>query len=445
MEKYHKGLTAWQLTMMALGSVVGGSFFLGAGIPINAAGRAVVISYILSGILVYFILFALSEMTVADPDPGSFRTFAEKEYGPGLGFIVGWVYWTGITLAISSEAVAASTLLQKWVPDMSIVLIGSIIIIVTTLLNLLGAEKLSSLESNLAAAKLLAIVGFIILGLILVFGLFPNTSSVGLSVLNEEPWLPGGIGGIAGSMLLVMLSYAGFEIIGLAASETSDPHKTVPKAIMYTVLGLVGLYISAVIVILLLIPTNILTEERSPMVLALTRWNLSWVGGIMNIVLIIAIFSTMLASMFSLGRMVRSLAVKGHAPLWLKDKGDIPYKGIIFSGAAMIVALFLSFILPAEVYTFLASSGGYSLLFTYLVIMLTHYSFRKRHGCPPSGKCQLPGYPYSSWIAIISIIIIILSMPLVEGQGYGLIAGVCLTIIYTILYFIKKYLIKNID
>lgn len=445
MGNHHKGLTAWQLTMMALGSIVGGSFFLGSGIPINAAGPAVIISYILSGILVYLIVFALSEMTVADPDPGSFRSFAEKEYGSGLGFVVGWVYWTGITLAISSEAVAVSALLQKWIPGISNVVIGSIIIIIVTLLNLLGAEKLSSLESNLAAIKLLAIVGFVVLGLILIFGLFPHRPTVGLSVLSEEPWLPGGIGGIAGSMLLVMLSYAGFEIIGLAASETSDPHETVPKAIRYTVLGLVGLYISAVIVILLLIPTNILTEERSSMVLALTRWDLSWAGSIMNIVLIIAILSTMLASMFSLGRMIRSLAVKGHAPSWLKDRKDIPHKGILFSGAAMIAALFLSFVLPAEVYTFLASSGGYSLLFTYLVILLTHYKFRKNNGCPPSGKCQLPGYPYSSWIAIVGIVIIILSMPLVEGQGYGLAAGILLTVIYTILYFIKKYLIKNED
>lgn len=437
----NKGLTALKLTMMALGSVVGGSFFLGSSIAINAAGPAVVISYILSGILVYIILFALSEMTVADPDPGSFRTFAEREYGPGLGFIVGWVYWTGITLAMSSEAVAASTLLQKWFPDTSIILIGSIIIVLVTVLNLLGSEKLSSLESNLASIKLLAIVGFIILGIVLVLGFFPNVPRAGLSVISNERLFPNGVGGVAGSMLVVMLSYSGFEIIGLAASETKDPDETVPKAITYTVIGLVGLYILAIIMILLLIPTDIVNEENSPMVLALSRWNLNWAGSIMNIVLITAILSTMLACMFSLGRMIRSLADKGHAPSWLKDKGDIPYRGIIFSGVAMIFALFLSFILPAEVYIFLTSSGGYSLLFTYFIILISHYRYRKRHGCPKN-RCQLPWYPYTSWIAIISLVVIIMSMPLVEGQGYGLIAGITLTIVYILLYFIRKLFIK---
>lgn len=433
-----KGLNAGKLTLMALGSVVGGSFFLGSSIAINAAGPAVIISYILSGAIVYFILFALSEMTVANPDLGSFRTYAENEFGPALGFVVGWVYWTGITLAMSSEAVAASTLLKKWIADVPIVFVGSIIIILATALNLLGAERLSRLENSLASIKLLAIVGFIVIGIALIVGIFSNRVAVGLTVITEEPWLPEGIGGIAGSMLIVMLSYAGFEIIGLAASETKDPHNTIPKAINGTVIGLLSLYILSIIIILFLVPTDILTEENSPIVFSLTRWNLNWVGGIMNIVLITAILSTMLASMFSLGRMIRSLADKGHAPTWLKDNGDVPYKGIIFSGSAMLVSLFLSFILPAEVYRFLASSGGYSFLFTYLVILLTHYRFRKKNGCPPKGKCQLPGYPYSSYIAIVSLIIIIISMPLVEGQGYGLLAGISITIIYSILYMVKR-------
>ncbi|MFP5105908.1 hypothetical protein ACSU6B_03930 [Neobacillus sp. C211] len=72
MEKMRKGLSAWQLTMMALGSVIGGSFFLGSSVAIHAAGPSILISYILGGGLVYLILYALSEMTVANPTIGSF-------------------------------------------------------------------------------------------------------------------------------------------------------------------------------------------------------------------------------------------------------------------------------------------------------------------------------------------------------------------------------------
>lgn len=272
MEKKHKGLSAWQLTMMALGSVIGGSFFLGSSVAINAAGPSILLSYILGGVLVYFILFALSEMTVANTEVGSFSTFAAQELGEGAGFVVGWVYWTGTVLAMSSEAIAISTLVREWYPHLSMPLLGSLIIIGVTLLNLLGADRLSNLESGLAAVKLFAIVFFIILALLLILGVIPGTSAIGAGELVREPLMPGGIKGIGGSMLIVIFAYAGFEIIGLAASEAENPQETIPKAIKYTVLSLVGLYIIYAAVLLPLIPTADLNENISPMVASLNRW-----------------------------------------------------------------------------------------------------------------------------------------------------------------------------
>jgi L-asparagine transporter-like permease len=262
----------------------------------------------LGGILVFLILSALSEMTVANPHSGSFRTFAAEAFGPGIGFVVGWVYWTGMVLAMSSEATAVSIFVREWIPNISISGLGSFIIIGVTLLNLLGADKLSKLESGLAAVKLFAIASFIIIAVLLIVGMFFRTSPIGIGELAREPLMPGGIKGIAGSMLIVIFSYAGFEIIGLAASETDNPKKTVPKAIFYTVICLVGFYILSIGALLPLIPTANLNENVSPMVAALDRWGIGWAGTIITIVLITAILSTMLAAMFGIGRMMRSLA-----------------------------------------------------------------------------------------------------------------------------------------
>ncbi len=439
MKKEHTGLSAMQLTMMALGTVIGGSFFLGSSLSIHSAGPSILISYILGGTLVYFILLALSEMTVANPDAGSFRTFAAQSFGPGAGFVVGWVYWTGMILAMSSEATAVSILVRSWIPNISISILGSLIIIGVTLLNLLGAEKLSKLESGLASVKVLAIVSFIILAVLLIVGLFPGTPAIGAGELTREALIPAGIKGIAGSMVIVILAYAGFEIIGLAASEASNPRKTVPKAIKYTVISLVGLYIISVFVILPLVPTAELSEKASPMVSALNRHGIRWAGTVVNVVLITAILSTMLAAMFGLGRMIRSLADERHAPGWLKDKSTVPYRGILFSGFAMLLGLGLGLMLPS-VYLFLVSSGGFALLFTYGAIMATHIRFRKVNGCPPEGKCQMPGYPLTSWISLVSIIIAILSMPFVPGQASGLIAGSVIVALYVSIYMAMKLL-----
>jgi L-asparagine transporter-like permease len=438
MKKNEKGLSAWQLTMMALGSVIGGSFFLGSAVAMNAAGPGVVISFILGGILIYFILYALSEMTVANPNSGSFYSFTAQVYGPGAGFVVGWVYWTGMVLGMSSEATAISILLREWLPGLPISILGSAIIIAVTLINLLGASKLSKLESSLAVIKVFAVIGFIIISLLLVIGVIRGIPAIGAGEIAREPFLPGGIKSIAGSMLVIIFSYAGFEVIGLASSETADPHKTIPKAITYTVISLVALYILSAIAILPLIPTSELNENVSPYVAALQRWGMGWAGTIINFILVTAILSTMLASMFGLGRIMRSIADEGHAPRFLRDTKDIPYRGILFSGLGMLIGLGVGLLFPS-VYLFLISAGGFSTLLTYAAILATHIKFRKCHGCPPKGKCQMPGFPFTSWLALISMIVIILSMPLIKGQASGLIAGIIMTVLYFLIYVIMKY------
>lgn len=443
MKHGEKGLSAIQLAMMALGTVIGGSFFLGTAIGIRAAGPSIIIVYLFVGLLVYFILYALSEMTVADQSPGSFRSFAEKAFGPGVGFVVGWVYWTGLILAMSSEATAVSVFFRVWFAKVPLPILGSIVIIIVTLLNLLGAEKLSKLESGLAAIKFFAIVGFICIAIALLTGVMKSTANVGLETLKQEALFPTGISGVLGSALIVMFTYAGFEVIGLASSEAKDPHTTIPKAITYTVVGLVGLYSFAIALLLPLIHINKVTEEVSPFVEALQSGGVNWAAGVMNIILVIAILSTMLAAMFGLGRMMRSLAEEGYAPKILKDSTDVPYRGIVFSGIAMLIALGLGFMLPKQVYIFLISSGGFALLFTYFIILITHNKFRRQNGCPPKGKCRFPGYPYTSWISIIVVIIIIASMPFIEGQGLGLLAGLALVVLYSLIYFVFRDKIKK--
>lgn len=433
-----EGLSVWELTMMALGTVIGGSFFLGSAIAIESAGPAVIISFVLGGGLVYIVLNALSEMTVAKPATGSFQFYAEMVFGPGAGFVTGWTYWTGLILAMSSEATAVSLLMQPWLPGRSLPAIAVIVVLVITLLNLIGAKVLSRLESSLASVKLAALVGFIGLAFALIAGLLPGVAPVGAGVLKTENWLPHGIGGVAGSMLIVLFCYAGFEIIGLAAAEAKDPHRTVPRAINYTVAALVGLYIIVMAHVLPLVPTGALNEKASPLVAALTAGGLGVAGEVINLILISAIISTMLAATFGLGRMIRSLAASGHAPSFLNDTGEVPLRGILFSGLAMLLGVSLAYLLPNRIYIFLVSAGGFSLLFTYLMILLTHYRFRAANGCPPKGNCQLTGFPYTSWLGIISLVVVVLTMPLIPGQGAGLAAGLMLLVIFVAGYLIFR-------
>lgn len=434
MKRTEHGLGAWQLTMMALGSVIGGSFFLGSAVAIHATGPSILIAFAFGGVLVYFILHALSEMMVANPNSGSFRTFAMQAFGEGSGFVLGWVYWTGMVLAMSSEATAVSILIRNWLPNLSIWILGSSIIIAVTLINLLGANQLSKLESSLALVKVLAIVFFILLGIALITGLFTGGPAIGLGALPQEPLFAGGFKSLAGSMLIVMFSYAGFEIIGLASSEATAPKENIPKAIRYTVISLVGLFVISNAVLLPLIPTADISESISPLVAALNRHGIAWAGTAVNVVLITAILSTMLAAMFGVGRMMRSLAEDGLSPGFLKDKQDVPYRGILFSGLSMLLALWFGMFFPS-VYLFLVSAAGFSILFSYMMIMAAHIQFRKKNPITSDKSVQTIRFPYTSIFTLIALLAVIVSMPFVAGQLTGLIAG-CVILSFFVLSYL---------
>jgi L-asparagine transporter-like permease len=445
MEKRKHGINAGHLTMLALGTVIGGSFFLGSSVAINAAGPSIIIAYVFGGVLVYYILYAMSEMTVANPDYGGFRTFAAKAFGERTGFVVGWIYWVGMALGMSSEATAAAILLRGWLPQLPISVMGAAIIILVTLCNLLGAVRLSKLESGLAGVKVFTVVSFIVIAALLVAGLFTGRPPVGLGALRAEPFAPGGLGGILGSMLIVMFSYSGFEIIALAASEVSEPHKTIPRAIRMTVFGLVSLFILYVAFLLPLIPTASLNENTSAIAASLDIYGIGWAGTVITVVVISAILSTMLATIFGLGRMMRSLADEGHAPRFLKETTDVPFRGILATGVGMLLSLGLGLLFP-RVYLFLLSSGGFAVLFVYAAMAASHLRLRKKFGCPPNGKCQMPGYPLTSWFVLVSLIVAIISMPFVKGQGAGLVAGLSFVVFFEVAYsFLKFYRRRHRD
>jgi L-asparagine transporter-like permease len=87
--------------------------------------------------------------------------------------------------------------------------------------------------------------------------------------------------------------------------------------------------------------------------------------------------------------------------------------------------------------------GGSFFLGSSVAILATHIRFRKKHGCPPKGKCQMPGYPYTSWIALISMVVIILSMPFISGQASGLIAGIVMVALYSVIYIVLKLIVNS--
>lgn len=111
------GLKNRHITMLSMAGAIGAGLFIGSGHAIAAAGPAVLISYMIAGILVVLVMRMLSEMAIAQPDSGSFSTYADRSIGKWAGFTIGWLYWWFWVLVIPFEANAAATIIHSWMPN----------------------------------------------------------------------------------------------------------------------------------------------------------------------------------------------------------------------------------------------------------------------------------------------------------------------------------------
>lgn len=432
-------LGVWQLVMLALGSTVGGGFFLSTAVPLKVAGLGILLAFGIGGFISYIILTALSEMTMAHPSNGSFREYAEMAYGPMAGFIVGWVYWAGVALGLASEAIATALFARLWLPGVPIWVFSLVAVVGVTLLNLLDVSKFSIVESAMSGIKIVAIILFALLMTVVVSGLIPVRPAIGLGALRGASLLAGGVGGLAGSMLIVFFAYAGFLVLGLAAPDAKDPERTVPRAVTLTVISMIGLYLLGMLAVLAVLPLAQVNTEVSPFVSALEFTRFARLGTIFNVVIMSAAISTMLATMYGVARMLQSLAEEGQAPAILKQvaRTGQPRNALLASSVAMLVGVILSFVLPKAVYLFLISASGFAYIFSYLAILASQLVLRKKMGCPTVG-CQMPGYPYLTWLGILLLLLVVAAMPMVPGQGAGLVMGLGMLALCAGAYWLKR-------
>ena len=103
-----KALNQRQLTMIAIGGVIGAGLFVGSGVVIGDTGPAVFLTYGMAGVLIIMVMRMLAEMAVANPSTGSFADYARNALGHWAGFSVGWLYWYFWVIVVGFEAIAGA-------------------------------------------------------------------------------------------------------------------------------------------------------------------------------------------------------------------------------------------------------------------------------------------------------------------------------------------------
>jgi len=442
-ENLEKGKTPklawWQLSLIGIGSIIGAGFFLGTGLSIKTAGPAIVLNYLIGGITAFFVFSALAEMTVADPEPGSFRTYAKKAFGNSMGFVSGWMYWLSGVFIMSSEAVALGTFTRYWFPHIALWIFTVAYAGIAFGIILLGVKNFGKIESTFAIVKFSTLVIFVFFGLFLLFN-FISPQSVSLKGFSDfHHFLPTGIKGMWSALIFVFFSFGGIEIIGIASSELKNKDE-VPKAGIGMLIALVAVYILSIFFVLFMVSWTAINESKSPFVTALTIFHFPYIGSIFNIIIISAAFSTMVGSLFSVTNIMVSLAEDGDAPKAIAKKGKrgTAFKALFLTGFALAASLSLSFILPGKIYEYITTAAGVMMILNWTTILSSQIKLRKGKK-QNSEHFKMFGYPFTSYIGIVIILLGVSGGLLRATQRMGVFISLGLiALIFLSYFFIAK-------
>jgi L-asparagine permease len=349
---YRKSLRTRQLQMIAIGGVIGTGLFLGAGGRLVGAGPGLFLVYAVCGLFVFFILRALGELVLHRPSSGSFVSHAREFYGEKLAFAVGWTYFFHWCMTGIVDVTAIAAYVHYWgafaiVPQWVIALIALIVVVST---NLISVRWFGELEFWVALIKVVALAGFLVVGTAFLASRFTiRGEPTGVGVITHHGGLlPTGLLPLVTVTTGVVFAYAAVELVGIAAGETENLAKILPRAINSVIARIVLFYVGSLVLLGLLLPYTAFRAGESPFVTFFAKIGVPAAGSVMNLVVLTAAFSSLNAGLYSTGRILRSMSMNGSAPAAASrmSRTGVPYVGILATGAIALVGVGLDAVVP---------------------------------------------------------------------------------------------------
>ena len=434
------------ILMIALGSAIGTGLFLGASESIRLAGPSILLAYAIGGIMMYIVIRALTEMTVHEPNAGSFSYYADKYINNYAGFIAGWNYWFNYIIICMLEVTASTMFLDYWFIGFPHWLSALIILVFFIGINLLNVRLFGEFEFWFAGIKVITIICLILFGLYLIIfnqGLSNNANTNIHNLWYYGGFFANGINGFLGSFVIVIFAFGGTELIGITAAEAKNPKKTIPLAVNGIIFRIILFYIATLAIIMCLYPWNQITPNISPFVDVFTKIGISKAAAIMNIVIITAALSSFNSGIYGTARMMYSLSHQNNAPkaFGILNNNGIPYVAVILSLVCIFATVILNYLYPKQVFHILLAIATIAAIINWIIILITQIYFRKKINQQLSYK--IPFFPITSILAIIFFIIIIINMSQMKSMYLAVYIAPLWILALSLGYYIKVKISKN--
>ena len=303
--------------MIGIGGAIGSGMVLGAGGRLAKAGPG------MFGVR-RVRRFRLSDpagagrVGPASPVVGLVRVLFREFFGEKAAYAIGWMYFLGWSMTAIVDTTAIATYLRRWttfdsIPQWVLALLALFLVLS---MNLISVEWFGELEFWAALVKVLALVAFLVVGIVFLAGRYRiDGRSTGPSVWTDHGGLfPSGVLAVLLTTSGVVFAYAAIELVGTAAGETAEPEKVMPRAINSVIARIAIFYVGSVGLLALLLPYTSYKATESPFVTFFSKIGFHAAGDLMNVVVLTAALSSLNAGLYSTGRIMHSMAFSGSGP-----------------------------------------------------------------------------------------------------------------------------------
>ena len=441
MENNHqlkKGLLPRHVQFIALAGMIGTGIFKGSSDTLNLAGPSVVLAYLAGGLLLFIVMAALGEMAIVYPNL-NVQNLVHKAFGFRISFIIGWLYWINWILVTIVELLAAGSFLQYWLPSTPLWILSFICAAVIIGINLFQVKNYGEMEFWFAGIKILALIAFIVLGALILFGVLPSQVHDPLSNYTAHGgFFPHGISGTLSALLVVMFSYGGAELIGVTVTEVKNSEKVLPGIIKGAVWRVIIFYILPILIICGMIPWNKVSSADSPFVQVFSITGLPGAASIMNFVLLTAVLSAANSGIYATSRTLFSMAQSGEAPksLLKTTRKGIPLNGIMITSVFILGGVTLAYLIPDRIIGYMMSIPGFTVILIWLAIVAAQIKLRKGYKANPT--FQLKWFPITNIIAIVSLLFIFISFLFNKDNIIGSTVCVATVLLLILISFFRK-------
>lgn len=451
---YSRRLKDRHVQLIALGGIIGSGYFLGTGEVINLVGPAVFIAYLLGGLIIFLTMLCMGELAVAIPISGSFVTYTADFISPSVACGVGWSYWISWVAYIPAECIAGGIIMEMFTGVNGYVWAICFGLLITYI-NLAKVDTFGEIEFWLALIKVLALLGFVILAILIFFGLIHGSEPAGIIgpryILGDGGMLPNGVMPLLTAMVLLLVNYQGSEIIGLAAGESENPARMIPHAIRNVTLRILFIYIIPVFCLVLIFPWQKAGLANSVFADALNLYDLKWAGTVTSFVTLSATLSCANSGFYGTVRALNALARDGMAPhAFAKfNHNSVPQNAVIATLIMVWVLLGVGFFFgQTQLYIALLLVSGFTGTLAWISLCTSQIRFRSRlyqAGYTIKNLRYVTPYsPYTGIIAIILMCIALFFLVLNKDPTYklafyiGIVSFIIPIIIYKLLDLLKK-------